>query len=211
MPVIPKKKRTNWEISPQEKSRIIRLKILDEHIQRCKKCSRLRPNGIAIPYWNIESKYLGLAEAPGGEEVECKTPLVGDAGKKWEKEIKRLGFKRKDFVLINSVQCRPVVGKRNGKPTFEEMINCKFWVNKYIEVSRPEKILAMGNYAVYSLFGTGNSLGGIMASSGKFIGNYGKIPVYACIHPASLLYHNQSSDSGVKFLFRKSLRNFKEA
>jgi len=206
MPVISKKKKINLETSSQEKSRIIRLKILDEHIQKCKKCPRLRPNGIAIPYWNIKSRYLGLAEGPGKVEVEEKTPLVGDAGDIFIKEIKRLGFKRKDFVLLNSVQCRPVVGKRNGKPTFEEIINCKFWVNKYIEVSKPEKILAMGNYAVYSLFGTGNSLGGIMASSGKFIGNYRNIPVYACIHPASLLYHNDNLT-----LFKKSLNKFKEA
>ena len=60
MPVIPKKKKINWETSSQEKSRIIRLKILDEHIQKCKKCPRLRPNGIAIPYWNIKSRYLAL-------------------------------------------------------------------------------------------------------------------------------------------------------
>jgi len=206
MPVISKKKRINWETSSQEKRRIIRLKILDEHIQKCKKCPRLIPNGIAIPYWNIKSRYLALAEAPGKEEVEESTPLIGPAGDIFIKGIKRLGFKREDFALLNSVQCRPVVGKRNGKPTCDEIINCRFWVNKYIEVSRPEKILAMGNYAVYSLFGTGNSLGGIMASSGKFIGNYGNIPVYACIHPASLLYHNDN-----EVLFKKSLRKFKEA
>jgi len=205
MPVIPKKKKVNLETSPQEKSRIIRLKILDEYIQKCKKCPRLRPNGMAIPYWNIKSRYLALAEAPGKEEVEQKIPLIGPAGDIFIKGIRKLGLKREDFVLLNSVQCRPVVGKRNGKPTCDEIINCRFWVNKYIEVSRPEKILAMGNYAVYSLFGTGNSLGGIMASSGKFIGDYKGIPVYACIHPASLLYHNDN-----KVLFKKSLKKFKE-
>ena len=206
MPVIPKKKR--FKEKKEDFSKIKKLKrliYLTENIHRCKKCSRLRPNGMAIPYWNMKSKYLGLAEAPGKEEVEQETPLVGPAGEIWEKEVERIGFEREDFVLINSVQCRPVVGRRNGKPTFNEMINCGFWINKYIETVRPEKILAMGNYAVWSLFRTGNTLGGIMASSGKFIGNYGKIPVYACIHPASLLYHNDN-----KTLFRKSLKNFKE-
>jgi len=206
MPVIPKKKKVNLEISPQEKRRIIRLKILDEYIQKCKKCPRLRSNGMAIPYWNIKSRYLALAEAPGKEEVEQKTPLIGPAGDIFIKGIRKLGLKREDFVLLNSVQCRPVVGGRNGKPTCDEIINCRFWINKYIKVSKPEKILAMGNYAVYSLFGTGNSLGGIMASSGKFIGDYKNIPVYACIHPASLLYHNDNLT-----LFRKSLNKFKEA
>ena len=207
MPVIPKKKKTREEdISLSENKKLKRLIYLTENISRCKKCSRLRPNGMAIPYWNMKSKYLALAEAPGREEIKAETPLVGPAGDKWEKEIERLGFEREDFVLINSVQCRPVVNGRNGKPTFNEMINCKFWVNKYIEAVRPEKILAMGNYAVWALFETGNTLGGIMVSSGKFIGNYRNIPVYACIHPASLLYHNDNLS-----LFRRSLKKFKEA
>jgi len=207
MPVIPKKKKIREEdISLPDERKLKRLIYLTDNIPRCKKCARLRKNGMAIPYWNMSSKYLALAEAPGREEVIAETPLVGSAGEKWEKEIRRLSLRRDDFVLINSVQCRPVVGGRNGKPTFEEIINCRFWVNKYIETAKPEKILAMGNYAVWALFGTGNTLGGIMASSGKFIGNYMNIPVWACIHPASLLY---SQDNLA--LFRRSLKKFKEA
>jgi len=206
MPVIPKKKKFKEEdISFSEDKKLKRLIYLSENITRCKKCVRLRQNGMAIPYWNMKARYLALAEAPGREEVKAETPLVGPAGEKWERAIQRLGLEREDFVLINSVQCRPVVNGRNGKPTFGEIINCRFWVNKYIEAVRPERILAMGNYAVWSLFGTGNTLGGIMASSGKFIGNYMNIPVWACIHPASLLYHNDNLP-----LFRKSLKNFKE-
>ena len=194
MPVIPKKKRIREkEISfSSEDKKLKRLIHLRKNIPRCKKCSRLRSNGMAIPYWTMKAKYLALAEAPGDKEVKAKTPLVGPAGEKWEGEIKRIGLEREDFILINSVQCRPIVNGRNGKPTFEEIINCRFWVNKYIEAAKPERILAMGNYAVWSLFGTGNTLGGIMASSGKFIGNYRNIPVWACIHPASLLYHNDN-------------------
>lgn len=207
MPVIPKKKKFRYDsLVDSNRRKFDRLTYLSENIPRCKKCARLRQNGMAIPYWNMSSKYLALAEAPGREEALAETPLVGSAGKKWEKEINRLGLEREDFVLINSVQCRPVVDGRNGKPTLTEIENCRFWVNKYIEVIRPEKILAMGNYAVWSLFKTGNTLGGIMGSSGKFIGNYMNIPVWACIHPASLLYHNDNLG-----LFRKSLKKFKEA
>ena len=209
MPVIPKKKKFREEdVSFSEDKKHKRLTYLTENISRCKKCARLRPNGMAIPYWSRKSKYLALVEAPGREEAKAKTPLVGSAGDKWKKEIERLGFKREDFCILNSVQCRPVESGRNGKPAFNEMINCRFWVNKYIEAVRPEKILAMGNYAVWSLFGRDRDmLGGITAKSGKFIGDYRNIPVYACLHPASLLYFYKDNLP----LFRKSLKKFKEA
>lgn len=210
MPVIPKKKKfREEEVGLSEKRRIKRLIYLTKNIPRCVKCPRLRINGMAIPFWSRKSRYLALAEAPGEEEVEKgkETPLVGPAGYKWQLEIERLGLKREDFVLINSVQCRPVVNGRNGKPTFEEMANCCFWVKKYIEAAEPEKILVMGNHAVWSLLGgKGTSLGGITKISGKFIGIHRGIPVYACIHPASLLYSNDNLS-----LFRKSLKKFKEA
>lgn len=206
MPVIPKKKKIRDDSLFDFKERKLkRLIYLTENIPRCKKCAGLRKNGMAIPYWNMKSRYLCLTEAPGKEEVNQETPLVGPAGEVWERGIKKVGLEREDFVLINSVQCRPILAGRNGKPTFKEIINCRFWVNKYVEVVQPERILAMGNYAVWALFGTGNTLGGIMASSGKFIGNYRNIPVWACIHPASLLYSQDNLS-----LFRKSLKNFKE-
>lgn len=200
MSVVPKKKKAKVF------GKVRKLKILTEHIPRCKKCLTLRSNGMAIPFWKPESRFLGIAEAPGRVEVEAKTPLVGPAGDKWREEIERIGLTREDFVLLNSVQCRPVVSGRNGKPTFDEMINCWFWVKKYIESARPEKILAMGNYAVWSIFRTGSTLGGIMGSSGKLIGTCCNVPVYACIHPASLLYSNDNLT-----IFRESLRKFKAA
>ena len=134
MPVIPKKKRAREkDISFSEDKKLQRLIYLSQNIYRCKKCARLRPNGIAVPYWTMKAKYLALAEAPGEKEVKAETPLVGPAGEKWEGEIKRIGLEREDFILINSVQCRPIINGRNGKPTFEEIINCRFWVNKYIK------------------------------------------------------------------------------
>ncbi len=178
-----------------------KLKFLTENISRCKKCSRLRPNGIAIPYWNSSSKYLMLLEAPGKEEVIRNEPVVGDAGQKLFREIKPLGLYRKDFLIINSVQCRPVEEKRNGKPTYDEIDNCKFWIEKYISVFDPYFMIAFGNYAMYTLFGEKT---GITHSSGK-PRIYKGTNIMPCVHPSALLY----GDERLK-LFRKSIKEFKK-
>jgi len=188
-------------------SQIRRLQYLTDNIIYCRKCDRLRLNGIAIPYWNPKSKYVILAEGPGRNEVEDMTPLVGDAGKLTFREIRKIiGLKREDFFLINSVQCRPLTPEgRNGKPTFGEIENCSFWINKYLETIKPKYLLAFGNYAMDFLFRENT---GIVSKCGThrlydLCGN--KINVFPCIHPANVIYNPENIE-----LFRKSLRRFRK-
>ena len=184
------------------KSQINKLTILTENISRCNKCERLRKNGMAIPFWTKNSRYLILAEAPGGEEVleHLQTPLVGEAGVLCWKILKSYKLYREDFVILNSIQCRPVENGRNGKPRTVEIDTCKFWTDKYIKISQPKAILAFGNYAMYYLF---NEISGIKRSNGN-IRYYHKIPVIPCLHPASLLYDREN-----KLKFKIAIKKFK--
>lgn len=168
-------------------SQIRKLSILSRNVGRCNKCKRLRPNGMAVPWWHPTAEYLALAEAPGEEEVGS-SPLVGTAGKFWAKENNRVGLKRQNFIIINTVQCRPVENGRNGKPTYNEIENCRFWVERYIEVAKPKKIIAFGNYALYYLF---KMTSGITKECGK-VHIYKEIPVYPCVHPAYVLRNPES-------------------
>lgn len=181
---------------------ISRLKYLDEKILQCKKCKRLRSNGMAIPYWNRYARYIILAEAPGKEEVKNNTPLVGPAGTIGFDELKRFEFLRRDFLLINSVQCRPLNERGgNGKPRSYEIENCRFWVDRYIKVFDPEYMIAFGNYAMHYLFGEST---GITKSSGV-IRNYNGIKVVPSIHPSSIQYDEEN-----RKILRKALFKFKK-
>ena len=178
-----------------------KLEILTKKILKCEKCSRLRKNGIAIPYWTKRSKYIILAEAPGKEEVIESTPLIGESGKLLFKELKKLSLRREDFIILNTTQCRPVENNCNGKPTIAEMKNCKFWVEKYLEVSKIKYLIAFGNYAMQYLFEENS---GIMSKCGT-IRDYNGIKVFPSIHPANVLYNSEN----ITFL-RKSLKAFKK-
>ena len=65
------------------KSQIRKLEFLDKKIQECKKCKNLYLNGMAVPFWTRNSRFLMIAEAPGKDEVkeDTRTPLVGKAGR----------------------------------------------------------------------------------------------------------------------------------
>ena len=174
---------------------------MSQKISLCKKCSRLRPNGMSIPYWNVKAKYLMFAEAPGQEEIG-DSPLVGSAGKFLFKTIKPMGFIRSDFFIINSVQCRPVENGRNGKPTRDEIDNCRFWTDRYLKVIKPKFIIAFGNYSMGYLF---EEWSGIKDKCGtvRLFGNGAK--VIPCIHPASVGY----DPDNMKF-FKRGMNRFKK-
>jgi len=195
---------------------ISKLKILDKKIVECNKCSNLRKNGIAIPSWTKDSKYGVILEAPGREEIEVGVangtgrgiPLVGAAGRLMWNKIWNMGaLERKDFLVINTVQCRPVKDGKNGKPIFSEIRNCNFWVKRYIEASGIEKWLVCGNYAYYYFQGIDKGIthrcGGMEQL--KFFGNMDLL-LYPCVHPASLLYPAGAKSN--KLLLENSIKKF---
>jgi uracil-DNA glycosylase family 4 len=182
---------------------IKKLSILDTYIEYCIKCKEFK-NGIAIPYWSKKSKYAMIAEAPGREEIDPdkKTPLIGASGKLLFKILRKLGLYRHNFLLINTMQCRPLnKHKGNGKPTKENINNCDFWVKKYLEVFDPKGIITLGNFATEKILGKS----GIMNISGNVYKRNGKI-IVPCIHPASACYDRKHN----KPILEKSLKSFIE-
>lgn len=180
---------------------IRRLNILVSAIPTCNRCS-LRKNGMAIPYFSERSRFLMLAEAPGFEEIQedQKTPLVGKAGRTLFSHLKNFGFAREDFLIINTVQCRPVTSSgKNGKPSYEEIEACRYWTSRIWQVFKPKLVLAFGNYACYYFW---QEESGILSKSGE-IRTFKKSIVIPCIHPASILYNPIN-----KSVFKRSLKVF---
>ncbi len=183
------------------------LQLLDKQVKNCKKCT-LHQNGTAIPHWTPKSKYVIIGEAPGYHEVRKQTPFVGAAGDILTNELSRAGFKASEFLIINTVQCRPVSGNRNAKPNDTQINTCQDYLRKYIKVLRPEKILCLGNYAKYIF--TGN-LQGITRVRGRFLemplDNSGKdYNVLFTVHPAYCIYN---TEEGIPML-QEDIKLFKD-
>jgi len=177
------------------------LQLLKAQIEKCKSCT-LSLNGCCSPYFTSESKYAIIGEAPGANEIEQNTPFIGKAGKHLWDIMGEYDFSREQFLIINTVNCRPVDGNRNGKPTIEQIETCRPWIRKFIKVLQPEAILSLGNYALYH---TMNESNGIMKWNGTKI-HYYSIPTILSVHPSMSIY---SGEKG-KEMLRTSIGELRE-
>ena len=179
------------------------LELLDNQISQCTDCE-LHTGGRVKPYWTPMSTFAALGEAPGKNEVELNEPFIGKAGGILGNNMAKYGYRKEEFLIINSVNCRPVEGGANGKPKMEHISSCKKWVNKYIKVVRPEKMMAFGNFARGSL--SGNYVG-IVKYNGwvETVGDYGIYVVYS-VHPAYCIYQGEPGE----VMLRKSIEKFRE-
>jgi len=184
------------------------LQLLDKQVKNCNKCE-LHSNGTAIPYWTPNSKYVIICEAPGYNEVRKQSPFVGAAGEILTRELEKVNFSSNDFLILNTVQCRPVSGNRNSKPNETQIECCQGHLRRYIKVVNPEKILCLGNYAKYLFTG---DLQGILRQRGTFNeytleGSDKKYPVLFTIHPAYCIYN---SEEGIPML-QNDIEFFKDS
>lgn len=179
------------------------LQLLDGQILSCMKC-QLFSGGRAKPFYSPQSRYAIWGEAPGRDEVYQNSPFVGPAGKILWEVMLRYGFSRDDFLIINSVNCRPVVAGKNGKPNGEQMTLCRIWVRKYLHVLQPEKVILFGSFAVASVYGDCN---GIINMNGKILWNdeFG-FHTITSVHPAYVIYNEEKG----KNLLEESIKKFKE-
>jgi len=179
------------------------LELLDKMIGQCTDCE-LHTGGRVKPYWTPMSTLAALGEAPGKDEVEQNEPFVGKAGEILGSTMSEAGFRKDQFLIINSVNCRPVDKGINGKPKIDQIIKCKKWVNKYIRVVRPEKMIAFGNFARGSL--NGSFVGIVKYNTWIETVNQYDIYVVYSVHPAYCIYQGKTGE----VMLRKSIEKFRD-
>jgi len=101
-----------------------------------------------------EKGVLIIAEAPGANEDEQGTQLVGEAGQLLRDELETIGLDLdRDFWKTNAMSCRPSTPSgANRKPTKTEIKYCKPLVDKTIRELNPKMIWLMGGVAVESMY-----------------------------------------------------------
>jgi uracil-DNA glycosylase family 4 len=184
------------------------LELLEDQINNCNKCPLLYTRK-CLPYWTPLSKYLIIGEAPGANEVGNE-PFIGTAGNKLWNIMDKHYFRKEEFAIINSIQCRPVTATgSNGKPKSSHMENCRPWIRKFIRILEPHRVLLLGNYAK-SVFEENNpSMGGIMGLNGTYRMNnlyIENLPVVYSVHPSMCIYKGKEGEQ----LLEKSIIIFKE-
>jgi uracil-DNA glycosylase len=103
----------------------------------------------------IVSKVLLVGQAPGDKEPVMGRPFAWTAGKtlfRWFEES--AGLSEADFrgSVYMAAVCRCFPGKKetggDRVPSREEIVNCSSWLEKEIELLRPELVLPVGKLAI---------------------------------------------------------------
>ena len=134
---------------------------------------------------NPNARLMFIGEAPGAEEDRQGLPFVGPAGRLLDLMLAAIGLDRSEVYITNILPWRPP-GNRN--PTDTEITACLPFIERHIELVRPQILIPVGGTAAKALL---NTREGIMKLRGRWM-TYATprmdvVPTRAIFHPAYLL------------------------
>lgn len=169
------------KLSTGEKS--AQLRVLQSEVAGCTRCPELAGTRTQTVFGvgNPNARLVFVGEAPGADEDAKGEPFVGRAGQLLTDIItKAMKLKREDVYILNVLKCRPP-GNRNPAPN--EVINCRSFLDRQLEILQPQFICCLGSIAAKAILNTEQSIGRLR----KKWHDYRGIPVICTYHPAYLL------------------------
>lgn len=135
---------------------------------------------------NPQANVMFVGEAPGADEDAKGLPFVGISGQLLDRMMKAIGLDRTSAYIGNIVPWRP---PGNRQPSPAEISLCLPFIQRQIELAKPEILVLVGGTAVKSLLGRND---GITKLRGQWYpyqtqGLGTPIKAMATFHPAYLL------------------------
>jgi DNA polymerase len=154
---------------------------LRDCVANCTRCelSRSRRNTV-FGVGDLNADWMFIGEAPGAEEDRRGEPFIGRAGKLLDEMLRAIGLSRDAVFIANMLKCRP---PNNRDPKPEEVLQCRSYLERQIELVKPKIILVVGKIAAQNLLGSDESLGKLRQQRHQLSG----IPLVVTYHPAYLL------------------------
>lgn len=132
---------------------------------------------------NADADIMVIGEAPGRDEDIQGKPFVGRSGQLLDKILASIGLNEDNFYITNVVNWRP---PQNRTPNTEELMMCKPFIFKHIELFDPKMIVLVGGISLQAIM----DISGIMRNRGQWMElpvNGKTVPVLPIYHPAFLL------------------------
>jgi len=161
---------------------VAQLTVIQREVAGCTQCSELARtrNKTVFGVGTVRPRLVFCGEAPGADEDQQGEPFVGAAGQLLTKIIQACGLARDDVYILNVLKCRP---PGNRVPLPDEVSNCRGYLERQLELLRPEFLCALGATAAKTLLDTNLSIGRLR---GK-VHSYRGIQVWCTYHPSYLL------------------------
>ncbi len=134
---------------------------------------------------SIDSRVMFVGEAPGAEEDREGRPFVGASGRLFDKMLASIGIIRDKVYITNTIFWRP---PGNRRPTGAEVAQCLPFLQRQIELVRPDILVPLGGSASQTLLKVDL---GITLLRGRWyeytLSDNRKIATLPMFHPAYLL------------------------
>jgi uracil-DNA glycosylase family 4 len=138
---------------------------------------------------NPQAKVMIIGEAPGRDEDAEGAPFVGQAGQLLDRMLAAIGLDETSAYITNVVFWRP---PGNRKPTDQEIEACRPFVERHIELVKPDVLVLAGGISAQTLL---RAKSGITSLRGRWaeyeMSDGAKLPVLPIFHPAFLLRRSQ--------------------
>ena len=126
------------------------LEEIDARVRACTDCPLSEGRHHAVPGEGASNaRVIFIGEAPGYQEDQQGRPFVGPAGRFLDELLTNIGLKREDVFIANIIKCRP---PNNRDPLPTEVAACTKYLDRQIELLRPDLIVTLGRYAMNRYF-----------------------------------------------------------
>ncbi len=170
-----------------KKDAVALLKELSVEIEKCRACqlgnTRINP---VIGEGSVSARIVFVGEAPGAKEDETGKPFVGRSGQLLTKIIEAMNLSRQEVYICNTIKCRP---PENRDPKPQEKKACRHFLNRQLEIIKPEIIVALGSHAAKSLLDVDKPIGQLRGKLHDFYMHQDAEPIklMPTYHPSYLL------------------------
>jgi DNA polymerase len=169
------------EILSSEEKRLRLQQLEANEVRGCTKCRLCEARTHTVfGEGSVDAKIFFVGEGPGENEDLSGRPFVGRAGDLLNKQIAAMGLRREDVMVANVVKCRP---PQNRTPSPDEAATCMPYLERQIEIVRPQVIVTLGLSATRYMLSTNSSMGRLRGQWHAWRG----IKVMPTFHPAYLL------------------------
>jgi len=124
-----------------------------ENLRKCRLCPQMYPP--VVSGGPVRSKVLLVGQAPGDKEPKLGRPFAWTAGKtlfRWFNESAGLSEEQFRVSIYMAAVCRCFPGKNptggDRVPSPQEILNCAVWLNRELDILRPDLVLPVGKLAI---------------------------------------------------------------
>lgn len=160
----------------------------------CDRCA-YQSTGVrrVLPDGSGSNGVMLVGDSPFTEEVAAGRPFVGPSGKWLDTILSKRGLVREDFLITNSLWCKPPhLGMNDNPERYPEAQmaarQCRPYLDELIKERNPKVLVPLGNVALKRLTGFSD-----VESNHSYIFNteYG-IPAVPTFHPSGILQGNHN-------------------